>query len=89
MLGASMLRVGAHELVAVKVAQAGGPAHNIPMNSRVYVETSVISYLTARPSRDLIMAAHQEVTSGLLGYSTVGLQENTLAAAIAYCGGCY
>jgi hypothetical protein len=32
------------------------------MQPRVYVETSVISYLTARPSRDLIMAAHQEVT---------------------------
>jgi PIN domain len=32
------------------------------MKSRVYVETSVISYLTAKPSRDLIMAAHQEVT---------------------------
>ena len=28
----------------------------------MYVETSVISYLAARPSRDLIMAAHQEVT---------------------------
>ena len=28
----------------------------------VYLETSVISYLAARPSRDLIIAAHQEVT---------------------------
>lgn len=32
------------------------------MSPRVYVETSVISYLAARPSRDLVMAAHQEVT---------------------------
>ncbi len=31
-------------------------------NSRVYVETSVVSYLTAVGSRDLVMAAHQEVT---------------------------
>ena len=29
---------------------------------RVYVETSVISYLTARPSRDLLIAARQEAT---------------------------
>lgn len=28
----------------------------------VYVETTVISYLTARRNRDLIVAAHQEVT---------------------------
>jgi hypothetical protein len=28
----------------------------------VYIETSVISYLTARPSRDLLAAAHQQVT---------------------------
>ena len=32
------------------------------MKQRVYVETSVISYVTARPSRDLIVAAHQEIT---------------------------
>jgi len=29
---------------------------------RIYVETSVISYLTARPSRDLLVAARQEAT---------------------------
>jgi predicted nucleic acid-binding protein len=32
------------------------------MKPAVYVETSVISYLTARPSRDLVVAGHQEVT---------------------------
>ena len=31
-------------------------------NPKVYVETSVISYLTALPTRDLIRAAHQQVT---------------------------
>jgi predicted nucleic acid-binding protein len=30
--------------------------------SRVYVETSVVSYLTSRLSRDLVIAAHQEIT---------------------------
>jgi predicted nucleic acid-binding protein len=28
----------------------------------VYIETSVISYLTSRPSRNLIAAAHQQIT---------------------------
>lgn len=28
----------------------------------VYLETSVISYLTARPSRNLVVAAHQSIT---------------------------
>jgi len=32
------------------------------MKSKVYVETSIPSYLVSRPSRDLIVAAHQEVT---------------------------
>jgi len=29
----------------------------------VYIETTIISYLTAKPSRDLIVAAHQQITS--------------------------
>lgn len=32
------------------------------MKPRVYLETSVVSYLVARPSRDIVVAAHQQVT---------------------------
>lgn len=32
------------------------------MAASVYVETSVVSYLTARPSGNIIIAAHQQVT---------------------------
>jgi len=32
------------------------------MKSKVYVETTVVSYLVASPTRDLIQAAHQEIT---------------------------
>ncbi len=32
------------------------------MRPTVYIETSIVSYLTARPSRDLIRAAHQRAT---------------------------
>jgi len=31
-------------------------------NKTVYIETSIVSYLTARPSRDLLAAARQEAT---------------------------
>lgn len=32
------------------------------MKPRVYLETSILSYLTALPSRDLVRAAHQQIT---------------------------
>jgi hypothetical protein len=32
------------------------------MRRKVYIETSVISYLTARVSRDLVVAGHQRIT---------------------------
>lgn len=32
------------------------------MNPKVYVETTVIGYLTSRPSRDIVIAAHQRLT---------------------------
>ncbi len=32
------------------------------MKQKVYIETSVVSYLTNRRSRDMVIAAHQELT---------------------------
>jgi predicted nucleic acid-binding protein len=32
------------------------------IRAAVYIETSIVSYLTARPSRDLLVAAHQQLT---------------------------
>ena len=32
------------------------------MKPTVYIETSVVSYLTARPSRDVVVAAYQQLT---------------------------
>ena len=33
------------------------------MKPKVYLETTVVSYLTGSPSRDLVVAAHQQITT--------------------------
>jgi len=37
-------------------------AYDPVVKPKVYLETTVISYLAARPSRDIVVAAHQELT---------------------------
>lgn len=32
------------------------------MKPSVYIETSIINYLISRPNRDLVIAAHQQIT---------------------------
>jgi len=32
------------------------------MKKRIYIETTVVSYLTAKPSRDVVIAGHQNAT---------------------------
>src|SRR5205807_5929549 len=32
------------------------------MAERVYIETTVVSYLTAQPNRDVVIAGHQQIT---------------------------
>jgi hypothetical protein len=32
------------------------------MPERVYIETTIVSYLTARPNRDVVIAGHQQTT---------------------------
>jgi hypothetical protein len=39
-----------------------GVPNTARVRGKVYVETTIVSYLTARTSRDLIVAAHQEIT---------------------------
>jgi len=34
----------------------------MPVRGKLYLETTILSYLAARPSRDLIVAAHQQLT---------------------------
>jgi predicted nucleic acid-binding protein len=52
------------------------------MKRRVYIETTVVSYFTARPSRDIIMAGHQETTRDL--WPDLTAKYETYISAIVY-----
>ncbi len=53
------------------------------MAQTVYLETSIIIYLTARPSRDLVTAARQELTRDWWGRRRVSFDVYVSEAVIA------
>ena len=52
------------------------------MKRRIYVETTVVSYFAARPSRDLMIAGHQEATRGL--WPQLSDRYETYVSALVY-----
>ncbi len=48
---------------AVRDRLGGLAVAPISMKPTIYLETSVVSYLASRPSRDLVVAAHQQITA--------------------------
>lgn len=52
------------------------------MKKRVYIETTVVSYFTARPSRDIMIAGHQEATREL--WPELAAKYETYISAIVY-----
>ena len=56
------------------------------MNPTAYIETSVVSYLTARPSRDVVVAAYQEVTREWWRDATERFQLVASELVVAECG---
>jgi len=52
------------------------------MKKRVYIETTVVSYFTARPSRDLVVAGHQEATREL--WPELSAKYETYVSALVY-----
>jgi predicted nucleic acid-binding protein len=52
----------------------------------VYLETTIIGYLTSRPSRDLIVAAHQQLTRDWWDRHRTSYELFVSEAVIAECG---
>ena len=47
---------------AKAIDQEGRAAYDPGVKMKVYLETTVVSYLTALPARDLVRTAHQQLT---------------------------
>lgn len=52
------------------------------MARRAYIETSLVSYYAARPSRDVVVAGHQEATREL--WSRFGSEYEAYISALVY-----
>ena len=52
------------------------------MKKRIYIETTVVSYYTARPSRDIMIAGHQEATRDL--WPELSTKYETYISALVY-----
>jgi len=52
------------------------------MKKRVYIETTVVSYLAAKPSRDIMVAGHQEATREL--WPELSTKYETYVSALVY-----
>ena len=52
------------------------------MKRKIYIETTVVSYFTVRPSRDLLVAGHQEVTREL--WPSLLTDYDTYVSALVY-----
>ena len=52
------------------------------MKRKLYIETTVVSYLVARPSRDLLVAGHQEATREL--WPRLTKEYDTYVSALVY-----
>ena len=52
------------------------------MKKHIYIETTVVSYLTAKPSRDIMIAGHQEATREL--WAKLSTRYETYISALVF-----
>jgi len=52
------------------------------MKKQIYIETTVVSYLTAKPSRDIMIAGHQEATREF--WDKLSLRYETYISALVF-----